>query len=201
MTNICKAWGYPLVCSEGRASVMYKFGVEEQMPQISFLSIDPPWVFSSRTGKIRTFKRLHFYICFMPYVLLKINLPAKTKNCAFAPEQKKWHRQACWAVFQVGYYFVRERHLAASQSSATGTSLCQTACFTSAFVHLREEREKRILKAELATKTKTMKKTSRGATRGSWHSWLLWEAQKAFIFAPSRSSSWTLDLFPAISIL
>lgn len=59
------------------------------MPQISFLSIDPPGVFCSRTGKTGHFKRLRFYICFMPSVLLKIKISAKRKSCAFAPEQQK----------------------------------------------------------------------------------------------------------------
>lgn len=153
------------------------------MSQISFLSIDPSWVFSSRTGKTCQFKRLHFYIYFMPSVLLKIKIPAKRKSHAFAPEQKKCWRQACWAVPQ----------------AAVALSERDTCWLASprAPPHLAEERAKCIPKAELATKTKTMKKTSR-AIRGSWHGGLPWEAQKAFIFAPSRSLSWTLDPFPAI---
>lgn len=135
------------------------------MAQISFLSFDPPWVFSSRTIKICNFKRLHFYIYFTPYVLLKIKTSATPKNHAFATEQKKLHRQVRWAVFQAGFCFVREGHLVATQRPATATSPCQTLRLTAWLVHLREEREKCILKTELATKTETMKTTSRGAIR------------------------------------
>lgn len=86
------------------------------MPQIFFLSIGPPWVFSSRTGKICTFKRLRFYIYFMPYVLLN-------QTPQLLPQNRRNDRGKSveGLVFQAGLCFARERHLVASQRPAIGT--------------------------------------------------------------------------------
>lgn len=41
MTNMCKVWGYHLVCSEQTVSVMYKFGAEGKENAPDFLSFFP----------------------------------------------------------------------------------------------------------------------------------------------------------------
>lgn len=90
---------------------------EKKMPQIFFLSVGPHWVFSSRTGKICNFKRLRFYICFMPYVLLN-------QTPQLLPQNRRNDRGKSveGLFFQASLCFARERHLVASQHPAIATA-------------------------------------------------------------------------------